>query len=193
MHGEKLFYIRDSFFCFDKFYVWDNHYVELFSKLRACPNQFIVENVQSNLIKIEKNSHMHRMTYYLSNKSARNYIDIRDILLQTRVESEKIAIRYHPRTKDLELIKKIFKGFVIENPNTTSLKESLSKTFVVISLFSTVLFQAYVSKLNYIIDDLSSPSFYKKLEKLDYIMLKKTPKLLSEYIREVNDEHIIDS
>ena len=30
MHGEKLYFIRDTFFCFDRCYVWDGYYRDLF-------------------------------------------------------------------------------------------------------------------------------------------------------------------
>ena len=37
MHGEKLYFIRDTFFCFDRCYVWDGYYRDLFCQLRAEP------------------------------------------------------------------------------------------------------------------------------------------------------------
>ena len=43
MHGEKLYYIRDSFFHFDRCYVWDECYRRLFCDLRTELMQFRVE------------------------------------------------------------------------------------------------------------------------------------------------------
>lgn len=41
-HGEKLMFIRDSFFHFDECYVWGDYYVKMFVRMKAEPNQFIV-------------------------------------------------------------------------------------------------------------------------------------------------------
>lgn len=42
MHGEKLYFMRDSFFRFDRCYVWDEHYKKIFKELRAEETQFKV-------------------------------------------------------------------------------------------------------------------------------------------------------
>ena len=43
MHGEKLYFMRDSFFKFNSCYVWDEHYKKLFISMCADKNQFVIE------------------------------------------------------------------------------------------------------------------------------------------------------
>ena len=53
MHGDKKYYIRDSFFKFHKCYIWDEHYEKIFCELKAFKKQFEIIDYSSFIPKIE--------------------------------------------------------------------------------------------------------------------------------------------
>ena len=185
MHGEKLFNIRDSFVKFDRYYVWDQHYIDLLVKLRADDKQFRIE--KPGILYLDINNHgdyKYELTYYLGGESEKELYNIKASLLDTRIPFEKICIRYHPnpRFSDENQIKKIFNCFIIENPHEISLEVSVSSTKSVVSLYSTVLYQAYLSGAKIIIDDISNPMKFEKLKSLYYVMMNKPHILLSQVV-----------
>jgi hypothetical protein len=187
MHGEKLFNIRDAFVEFDRFYVWDKHYENLFTQLRAEKNQFKVEFPDALCLNIDnKEKYVHIITYYLGGEDESELTSINNDLLSLEIPLNKICIRYHPRYSDINIIKKIFRGYVIENPNEVDIEKSLSMTKYVTSLYSTVLYQAYVNGKKVVINDLSSPRKYELLDNLNYIMIRKPHIKLSELFIELN-------
>jgi len=183
MHGEKLFNIRDTFVQYDRYYVWDEHYITLLTDLRADKDQFHIAVPPS--VKLECNSNdepLYDYTYYLGGEKTEELYSIRDVLLRTAAPRLRICIRYHPRFCEANEIKRIFTGFQIENPTEMSLNISFSKTRCAVSLFSTVLYQAYESGKEIIIDDVTDKAKYVKLKDLRYIMLEKPHRKLSEYL-----------
>lgn len=183
MHGEKLFNIRDSFVEFDKFYVWDEYYKKMFLDLKASENQFIIElPISITNLHLNPNKMMNNLTYYLGNETKEELATIKNNLKLLIKNYDKITVRYHPRYAEIEEIEKIFKDFNIENPEIVSLEESLNNCTYVVSLYSTVLFQAYVVGKDIIIDDISRPSKYKQLKNYKYIMIDKSHSNLSELI-----------
>lgn len=187
MHGEKLFDIRDSFVKFSRFYVWDKHYVDLFVKLRADKKQFHVErpNVFSNVTSFKK-EFTYELTYYLGGEDEKNLRKLAANLSKLIIPVDKICIRSHPRYSDRKLIEKLFEAYNIQDSSIISVNESLSMTKYVASLYSTVLYEAYLSNKEIVIDDLTDRDKYNKLKKLDYIMLTKEHTLLSSYINRVS-------
>lgn len=184
MHGEKVFDIHDSFVQFNRYYVWDKHYAELLIRLRAEKDQFVIavpSCVKLSTI-INQKDFKYELTYYLGGESEKDLMKIRKNLLDTKIPTEKLCIRYHPRYSDELQIKGIFKEFQIEDPGETSLNISLSITKNVVSLYSTILFQAYESGKQIIIDDLTDLEKYLKLESLNYIMISKPHRRLSELV-----------
>lgn len=184
MHGEKLYNIHDSFVSFDRYYVWDQHYIDLLVSMGADENQFIIEEPNVLRLKnIKKKKYDYALTYYLGGESKNDLIKIRESLVKTDIPSEKICVRYHPRFFDEKRIRKIFNRFKIENPHEVALEESLSKTKYVVSLYSTVLHQAYISGKEVVIDDVSNHDNFKKLKEMKYIMISKPHVLLSDVIK----------
>lgn len=183
MHGEKLFNIRDAFVEFNRYYVWDQHYIDLLIQLGADGNQFRIEEpiVLRLNIKNQK-EYKYEFTYYLGGESEKDLYKIKVSLLNTGILQEKICIRYHPRYSDERQIKNIFERFNIENPNEVPINVSIAQTKYVTSLYSTVLFQAYKNGKTVIIDDISNPLKYEKLRSLKYIMMNKPHLLLSELV-----------
>ncbi len=169
MHGEKLFYFGDSFFYFNKLYVWDESYIRLFNSLRAKYDEISVyfpkDRFEIDLNDIKTVD----LTYYLQMQTKKEMTAIRRALLC--VGAKRIAIRPHPRYTDIELCKKVFKEFEVEDPSSISIEESLARTNIVVSIFSTVLLQAYCNSIKYYIDDISNRKQYERLKKLDYRLL----------------------
>lgn len=185
MHGEKLYYMRDSFFEFDECYIWDEYYEKLFSSLNAERKQFIVEIPTSlyfdeNLIR----TNIFDFTYYLGAESEEVLKRIAEILMQLYINGYKISIRPHPRYSNIEIVKKMFAFAFIENTKKITIEKSLSQTGAAISLYSTVLNQALCNSVSIIIDDMSNPSNFNRLKELDYVCFYKKYKLLSDVIKE---------
>ena len=70
MHGEKMYYMRDSFFKFDECYIWDEYYGKVLTSMKADRNQFVVEvpaslKFDEELPRIQKYDY----TYYLGAES----------------------------------------------------------------------------------------------------------------------------
>lgn len=183
MHGEKLFSMRDSFFRFDRCYVWDQYYEKLLMELRAESDQFKIEVPPS--LKFTKKSEISKMydyTYYLAAENENVLRLIAESLKKLKENGFKIAVRPHPRYSNIEQIKKFFGFAEIEETGKCTIEDSLMRTKCAISLYSTVLNQAICNDVSITIDDVSNPSNFKKLEELGYMCLKKQHKLLSEII-----------
>lgn len=181
MHGEKLYNIRDSFASFDKFYVWDYHYVELLSDLKQPKEQFVVEPPEITNYKIKEDI-IYDFTYYLGNESYDVMKRINNSLKLLAAKGHKIVVRFHPRYSDSNEIKELFENFIIEDPSKISIIASLSRTRNVVSLYSTVLFLNYLRSGDNVIDDLNDIEKYNKLQELRFIMLNKPHQLLSKHI-----------
>ena len=171
MHGEKLFDIRDSFFNFDKCYVWDNYYKELFIKLRADDKQFVVEIPPAlNFIHKKKIEKQYKFTYYLQGfESKKELKNILDCLLILTKGMNCASIRPHPRYSNMQIIKDVFESKInIEDNSEINIEDSILRTENVISLYSTVLNQAFYNNSNVIIDDVSNNERFEKLKSLEY-------------------------
>lgn len=168
MHGEKLYYIRDSFFEFDKCYIWDSYYMDLFRRLRAFAEQFTVAVPPALVLKgsyVKKYDY----TYYLGGEKREALVCIQELLIRLKAMGYRVAVRPHPRYSDMALIDKLFRGKVnIEDPYKIQIKESILSTENVISLYSTVINQAVNSGVKAVIDDVSDVEKYELLYELKY-------------------------
>jgi len=184
MHGEKFLFIRDSFFKFHQFYIWDEYYISVFKTLRADMTQFRVE-VPPCLImsKTDKPDMVFDYTYYLGGETESEIRKINDTLNLLHSRSFKICIRLHPRYSDKELAAKVFSTFQLELPDSVTIAQSFERTKCLISLYSTVLFQGYLNGKIIVIDDVSDQNKYEKLKVLKYIMISKPHIQLSKLIK----------
>lgn len=183
MHGEKLFYMNDSFFHFNRCYIWENHYRKLFINLRAEPNQFIVAVPKS--LKFGDNTLVEKeydFTYYLADECKDEMIIINKSLKKLSDKGHKIAIRPHPRYTDLKLAYNIFKDYDIENNKQITIENSILRTKNAISLYSTVLNQAYLNGVGVLIDDVKNYDNYCKLSELGYVRINEEHKVLSKIL-----------
>lgn len=184
MHGEKLWYIRDSFFCYDKCYIWHEQYKNTFISLKADPNQFVIEIpdefVVSSVVKDEK---IFDYCYYLANETHAELNHIFDLMAQLKKKGKSVKVRPHPRWGDKGYINKIASLHCIEiEPENIDIGTSIKSSVHVISLYSTVLFQAALAGASIVIDDLSNTDKFCKLEQLDYIAFSFKHSLLSDEI-----------
>lgn len=184
MHGEKLFYIRDSFFYFDRCYIWDAFYKKLFCELRTEPTQFRVELPLA--MKPWKKSDTPPeidLTYYLQEEVVPGvYARIANALSVLQSQGMTIAVRPHPLVTPPETMS-LFRDFQIET-SSLSIRDSIFRTKCAVSLYSTVLLQAHINGVEVVIDDLTAPERFAQLQTLHYIMLDKPHRLLSELINE---------
>jgi len=185
MHGEKLLYMRDSFFHFDECHVWNEGYKELFGLMRAEKTQFHVSIPGS--LRFESQNSIEKSvdyTYYLAAEDEDTLRRISDAMKRLRIREKVVAIRPHPRYSKMDIIKDIFSDFEIEDCNEISIEKSVLRSRNAVSLYSTVLNQAFHNGVNVIIDDVSNNEYYRKLAKLRYVMLAEKHILLSELISE---------
>ena len=186
MHGEMFYYILDSFCHFNRFYVWDEHYQSLLGQLRAKADAFIIELPKSVFIDMDavdvEGLNTYDFKYYLQLQEGDKLKCIAETMLKLKNLGYDVCVRYHPRTINIKEIESLFVDIDIEKPSEISIEKSIKSTQNIIGLNSTVLFQTYVSGGNAIMDDVSDKQLFKKLEKLDYILMKKGCKRLSEFI-----------
>lgn len=183
MHGEKMMYIRDSFFRFSKCYVWDEFYKNLFYKLNAETTQFKIEAPPSqrpwSLVGIEK---INDYTYYLAGEKKRRLLLIEKSLSVLKNKGFIIAIRPHPIDRNMKMINSIFSGYVLEDGDKVSIEQSVLQTQNAISFYSTVLLQAFNNNVNIVIDDLTDNKRFQILKKLDYSLMHLKHTKLSELL-----------
>lgn len=184
LHGEKPLYIRDSFVCFDRFYVWDIFYEKQFLKLKASPNQFRIELPPAfKFSTIEKPEVKYDFIYYLGNESKDALMNICANLNELSHKGYAVAIRPHPRYSDLNLINSICKDIYIENTSEISIQRSILSTRNAVALFSTVLNQSHYNGTGVVIDNISDPVRFEVLKSLNYIGFAYKHTLLSDWIK----------
>ena len=183
MHGEKLYYMRDSFFRFHECYVWDEHYRNLFIQMRAEPSQFVIA-IPPSLKFDDKKSYSKTIdyTYYLGAERGQKLRTIVDSVKRIKQCGKKVAIRPHPRYTDMNEILNVAPEIELENCKTMTIEQSLYRTANAISLYSTVLNQAYNNGICIVIDNLSDNEKFNLLCERQYIMLNKPHKLLSQLL-----------
>lgn len=188
MHGEKLYYMRDSFFRFDECYIWDEHYKRILTSLKAEKNQFVVEVPPSLKFNIELiKTNIYDYTYYLGAETETVLNRISEILNVLYKKGSKISVRPHPRYSNQVLVRKLFSFANVENVHEISIEQSLLQTKAAISLYSTILNQALYNSIPIVIDDVSNVFNYEKLQKLGYICIGKEHMLLSELLEKKYD------
>lgn len=183
MQGEAFSSPRASFFHFDKCFVWDQYYVDMFVSFGACSEQFEVSTPKC-LQKIEPDiiEKTIEFTYYLGGDSDEELQIVRAALDKLMARGYVCVVRPHPRWSNMESVKKVFEGISIQDTSSVNINDSILMTKNAIGLYSTVLIQAFYNDVDVVIDDLSCPDKFKVLESYKYIMLNKPHKLLSELI-----------
>lgn len=188
MHGEKLYYIRDAFFCFDRCYVWDGYYRDLFCTLRAEPTQFRIElPLSMQPWDAEGVKKTVDYTYYLQAETPKMLEKIAESLQRLQKNGAKVAVRPHPLYSDMETVRRLFSDFEIEVNAEIGIETSILRTRHVIGLYSTVLYQAHINHVPVVIDDLTAPERFAQLTELKFMMLSQPHTLLSEELRRLSE------
>lgn len=186
MHGEMFYYILDAFCSFHKFYIWDEHYQELLTDLRASAAEFMIAppaSVKMDLEKVDiRGLKIYDFKYCLQLQDAGHMEAIASILAQLQKKGSAICLRYHPRSPNIAAIHHIFRAFDIEDPRKVGIAQSIKSAKRVIALNSTVLYQAFMSGVPVVIDDMTDIKKYELLGEMRYIMLSKKHDLLSQYV-----------
>jgi len=193
MHGEYILQLIQGFMRFTKFYVWDEHYVDMFKNdLRCTSNKFIVYTPKKYCKKVNSKKTGEEFefyaTYYFGAESRKRIEKVSEAFNMLKEKGKKCKVRPHPRHTNLKAIKNAFKEFLIEDPLKISLSESIDSSEYIIALSSTVLTEAYYNGKSVVIDDYSEPERYQNLKKRKYIMLEKPHLLLSDLLKEKTGE-----
>ena len=176
MHGEKLYYIRDSFFSFDSCYVWDQHYIELFRSLNAEPNQFVVAIPPSLTIKTQSyiaDDAYADIKYYLAYNNEEEIASIVNSLKPFIAAGKTVKYRLHPRYGNKDILMKYCSEDEIEDAEQIPIQASVSNLKYAVGSYSTVLLQAWFSGKTVVLDDVTFPSIYDKLKSMHYMLAEK--------------------
>ena len=184
MHGDKKYFIRDSFFHFDRCYVWDKHYIQLFVDMGALPEQFVVE--VAPCLQLDNGDHVEKTvdyTYYLGEETREEVERIVNSLQQLRQRGYVVAIRPHPLyNAHSKFLFQDSQGLLVENAKEIPIEDSLMRTRHAVSLHSTVLLQAYLNGIGVVVDDVTDRKKYQKLSELRFILANSGVPVLSEIL-----------
>lgn len=181
LHGEKLFNTRDAFVRFHRFYVWDVSYRDLFVSMRADETQFRVEVPSCLKLKVERRSAFrYSLTYYMGNQTEKQILRLRTFLDTLGEDKQRICIRMHPRFGNRKKIRSIFASYCVEEPEAVVLEQSLSMTHYACGIMSTVITQAFWANVPIVLDDVSDEQRFELLEDLQYPLLLRPHRLLSQ-------------
>lgn len=183
-HGEKLFNIIDSFFRFDKFYIWHDHYKQLFIEMGADSHQFIIFKAKSLNIDCEKycNTKVYAdYKYYLGHIDEKSIKSIVESMQFVKNGGKTVKYRYHPRHANLSILHKYLEESELEDPQSVPILESIASCDVVVGSYSTVLSQAYFSGKKIMLDDVTYKEQYNKLKDLNYLLSSVNCPVLSEF------------
>lgn len=189
MHGDKLLYIRDSFFAFDRCYVWFNEYIRLFTSLRADARQFRIEVPPALVVSREHIAPQVDITYYLGGEQGEILQAVKATIALLAERGYSVCVRPHPRYGNVEEARSTFRDIAkVEDPHVVGIEESIGRTRCTVSLMSTALLQAYCSGILACVDDLSDMKRYEALLERGYILSQLTPCRLSGLLNgEYND------
>lgn len=194
-HGEKLVNIRNAFFEYDKCYVWNEHYKNLYLLLRCGtkPEDIIIEVPEALKIDIEKNydqAAFANYKYYLGEQSFEN---LQHIVLSLKPLKEcgySVKFRPHPRYTNFDDISKLVAAEDIEWPSDIDIAVSIASCDKVIGSFSIVLLQAFMSGKGVLVDDVTYGKRIELQKKAKHLLLSVDgPELLSSHMAKVVNQY----
>lgn len=184
-HGEKLFYIGNAYFRYNRCYVWGEHYKQMFLNLQAEPNQFRIEIPES--FNIDVNKHFRKeyysdYKYYLQVYDEPKLLSIIKSLNFILKNNKTYKFRPHPRFSNIKLLESLVDKSQIEYPRDVPILESIASTKHAIGSFTTVLNQAFYANIDVIFDDVTYKDTFYKLGDLNYIFANANTNKLSDYV-----------
>ncbi len=191
MHGERLLHIRNSFFEYDKCYVWHEHYKKLYTELRAEPSQFIVEIPPGLRIDVKEHFNPYFFAdykYYLGKNTKTEIQSIVNSLMPLKERGYSLKFRPHPIYTDMSILTSLLNTDEIEMPGEVNAIDSIASTNYVIGSFSTVLLQAYLCGKGVLMDDITFKERVEGYKSSRYILMNvEGPELLSKHIENNNN------
>ena len=186
MHGEYLLNILQGFMGFTDYYVWDNSYIDSFSRFLRCDVDKYHVYTPKKLQKkwnLEQVIPEYSYTYYFDDETKEEIAIIAKIFLEFQAKGIKCKVRPHPRILEKLLeMKKMFTGILIENPAEIPLRESLAQTEAAVGISTTVLYEAEVEGRVIVINDISNVKMFKNLGDRRFLLLSHEHKLLSDIV-----------
>lgn len=183
MHGSKVYYIRDSFFRFDRCYVWDESFAQLFIDLRASPDQFKVAIPEALAFRmLPQAKPVTDVAYYLGGEAPEQIERLSRVLAEMVRTGRRVKVRPHPRYTDPRWLQELPESVYVENPRDVSLEESVLSSKSAASLASTVLIQASLNGVPIVIDDVTDREKFEVLKKLRFLPFSQKHMLLSEVL-----------
>lgn len=183
MHGDSLTEVRCAFLRFSRFYLWSEHYRDMFNWGRCDEKQYRYYYPQMYTLDLPDLGHApeYFLTYYFSGNDESAQA-VCDVMKKCNSEGKKCKVRPHPRYTDIPKIKSIFEpaGIYVEDPLSLRLEESVANTECVAALFSTVQNQAYYAGKTMYIDDVSDPEYYMELRSRMALQTSLPHRLMSE-------------
>jgi len=172
-HGEKLRYIRDSFFHFDYCYVWSQYYVDMLIRQKAESAQFRV--VVPPSLKIDVTGHQNPSAYadYKYYLAASSEDEIRSIVASmqfAKKAGKTIKFRPHPRYTNVSVLRKYVSALEIEDVKDVGILDSISNMEYAIGSYTTVLLQAHFSGKKVLLDDVTYKKQLDQLKEYGYIL-----------------------
>ena len=192
-HGNKHYEMSSMFFCFDEFYVWEDFFKNVCIELKAEKNQFIVEMPPCGKFGFDGLSHEDGVKtdykFFLTLSTKKELSRLKKTAGILKQNGKTVLIRPHPRYTDLNIVDKYFDKSDIESPSEVDIEKSIFFTENIVSIDSSVLYQAYTSGKEVIIDDISNTASIIKLKNAGHIMYSETScKLLSHELFAINNK-----
>lgn len=176
-----MFNLRDSFVMYSRYYVWDWYYAELMISMKA-NNKYIVEVPKNLFIENKVKKYNYDFTYYLGSEELSHLKIIANLLIKLKDKGYSVCVRPHPRFSSIFVVNRFFKGIDIQNGNEVTIEESIKLTKHIVAINSTVMFQGWLNDVPIVIDDVSDIKLFNRLKDLNYFILSKKYRLLSEFI-----------
>lgn len=183
MHGEKLYYIRDSFFIYDQCYVWSEYYKNLFISMKAEPNQFhiaVPPSLVVDCVKYHDERRYANYKYYLANYTEDELKQIIKSMEFAERQGKSVIYRPHPRYSNIHLLESYVGKSRIEYPSEVSILTSVASLEYAVGSYTTVLNQAYFSGKKTVVDDVTFIGQYRKVNERNYFLSTKGTLKLSE-------------
>ncbi len=167
MHGEKILTLRDCFCAFDTFFVWNEHYRNLFENMYS-NSDLVLANPwedQELFFKYEDNRVNKKICYFFKGFENDSEISILlNVFNKLKNLGYTIVLKDHPRQQKIS-------GHFIDYeviPKDVDFLTIVEDYGFIMAQYSTVLNQGFIFKKNVIIDDLSNGLLVEQLKDRNY-------------------------
>jgi hypothetical protein len=178
MHGDNYFSIQVAFCRFNRFYVWDEFYADLFKSLMCKADEYFVFSAINRTTSSCEQKNIFK--YYNQESISIPIFNARLDKLEDFAKSHgcELVVRLHPSHREDFEIEVLTQRNIKVEPAVVDIIDSIFEAKYVCSEFSSVLYQASLLNRDIVIDN-SSKERFEILKDLDVIFLKK---LKHEYL-----------